>query len=93
MSVMLWARCDSYSEKWTTAVGSERNMKKAMDENDMPTEIDFSNAVRGKYAGRISQGTTMILLAPDVAEEFPDSEAVNAALRMVLRNGLQDGTS
>ena len=64
-------------------------MKKAMDEKDMPTEIDFSNAVRGKYAARVLQGATMVLLEPDVAEEFPNSEAVNAALRMVLRNGMQ----
>jgi hypothetical protein len=30
----------------------------------------------------------MVMLEPDVTEFFPDSEAVNAALRMVLRAGV-----
>ncbi len=63
-------------------------MKKAIDDGEMPQEIEFSNAVRGKYAGRIANGATMVLLDPDIIEVFPDSESVNAALRMVLRAGV-----
>ncbi len=63
-------------------------MKKAIDDGEMAQEIDFSNAVRGKYAGRIANGATMVLLDPDIIEVFPDSESVNAALRMVLRAGV-----
>jgi hypothetical protein len=51
----------------------------------MPPEIDFHGGERGRYAKRYSEGTNLILLAPDVAEVFPDSDAVNAALRVVLR--------
>lgn len=40
--------------------------------------------VRGKYAGRL-RGTTLVALQPDVAEAFPTSDAVNEALRAVLR--------
>jgi len=62
-------------------------MKKSIDDAEMPEEIDFSNSVRGKFAGRVANGTTMVLLEPDVTKVFPDSESVNAALRMVLRAG------
>jgi hypothetical protein len=51
---------------------------------DMLEEYDFSKGVRGKYAKRYAQGTNVVLLAPDVAEYFPDSESVNAALRALV---------
>jgi hypothetical protein len=46
---------------------------------------DFSGGVRGKYAARYEQGTNVVVLAPDVAEVFPDSAAVNEALRTLVR--------
>ena len=51
---------------------------------DMLAEYDFSQGVRGKYAQRYSEGTNIVVLSPDVAEYFPDSEAVNAALRALV---------
>ncbi|HEX7723521.1 MAG TPA: hypothetical protein VF397_15275 [Pyrinomonadaceae bacterium] len=48
---------------------------------EMLDEYDFSAGVRGKYAGRFAQGANVVVLDPDVAEVFPDSESVNAALR------------
>ena len=51
---------------------------------DMLAEYDFSQGVRGKYAQRYSEGTNLVALSPDVAEFFPDSEAVNAALRALV---------
>lgn len=57
--------------------------KKPSDE--LANEYDFSKGVRGKYADRYAQGTNLILLAPDVAEFFPDSESVNAALRVLVK--------
>jgi len=51
----------------------------------MPAEIDFRGGERGRYAKRFAQGTNLVLLAPDVAEVFSDSDSVNAALRIVLR--------
>jgi hypothetical protein len=44
----------------------------------------FSKGVRGKYAKRYAEGTNIVVLAPDVAEFFPDSESVNAALRALV---------
>jgi hypothetical protein len=57
---------------------------KAKRDRDMLAEYDFSQGVRGKYAQRYSQGTNIVVLSPDVAEYFPDSEAVNAALRALV---------
>jgi hypothetical protein len=57
---------------------------KAKRDPDMLAEYDFSQGVRGKYAQRYHEGTNIIVLSPDVAEYFPDSEAVNAALRALV---------
>ena len=52
-------------------------------ENDpeMLEEYDFTDGVRGKYVGRFARGANVVVLDPDVAEVFPDSESVNQALR------------
>lgn len=52
---------------------------------DMSKEYDFSKGVRGKYAKRYAAGSNVIVLSPDVAEVFPDSESVNEALRVLAR--------
>ena len=49
--------------------------------DDMLPEYDFSEGVRGKYAKRFHQASNVVVLEPDVAERFPNSEAVNQALR------------
>ena len=46
---------------------------------------DFRGAVRGKYAKRFAEDTNVVLLAPDVAKLFPDSESVNQALRACVQ--------
>jgi hypothetical protein len=61
----------------------KRTVKKRVP-TDMLDEYDFSRGVRGKYAKRYAEGTNVVVLAPDVAEYFPDSESVNAALRALV---------
>ena len=51
----------------------------------MLNEYDFSKGVRGKYAKRYAAGTNVVVLLPDVAEVYPDSESVNEALRVLLK--------
>ena len=51
---------------------------------DMLDDYDFSQGVRGKYVERFAQGSNVVVLAPDIAEIFPDSESVNKALRMLV---------
>ncbi len=53
--------------------------------DEMRAEYDFSKAVRGKYYKRVMAGTNVIILDPDVAENFKNSRAVNKALRSLLR--------
>ena len=52
--------------------------------DELREEYDFSQGVRGKYAARYSEGTNLVILDPDVAEAFPDSKAVNNALRALV---------
>jgi hypothetical protein len=52
--------------------------------DDMRSEYDFNGAVQGKYAKRFAEGSNVVVLSPDVAEAFPDSESVNKALRSLL---------
>ena len=47
-------------------------------------QISAPGAVRGKYYERYLQGSNVVLLAPDVAEVFHDSETVSEALRQYL---------
>ncbi len=63
-------------------------MKKAVKtrrDPDMLDQYDFSKGVRGKYAKRYAQGTNVVILSPDVAQVFPDSESVNEALRVLVK--------
>ncbi|CAN5894185.1 hypothetical protein BH23GEM7_BH23GEM7_17690 [soil metagenome] len=57
--------------------------REALEDDDweMREEYDFSGGVRGKYAERYARGTNLVRLDPDVAEVFPNPEAVNEALR------------
>ena len=52
---------------------------------EMRAEYDFSSGVRGKYAARFGEGSNIVVLDPDVAELFSDSESVNRALRAIGR--------
>ncbi len=48
-------------------------------------ETSLKNGVRGKYAAQYAAGTNIVRLAPDVTAAFPNEEAVNEALRFVLK--------
>ena len=48
-------------------------------------DFDFSKGERGRYFKRLlREGSNNVVLEPDVAKAFPDSAAVNDALRAVL---------
>jgi len=52
---------------------------------DMLDQYDFSKGVRGKYAKRYARGSNVVVLAPDVARTFADSDSVNQALRSLIK--------
>jgi hypothetical protein len=45
---------------------------------------DLGPIVRGKYAARYAKATNVVVIDPALAKAFPNSEAVNAALRGLL---------
>ena len=53
----------------------------ATDRDTMRPEYDFSKGVRGVTATRYREGANVVVLDPAVMDVFPDSEAVNEALR------------
>lgn len=63
----------------------ENMASKPKQDDEMRSHYDFSGGVRGKYAARYAEGTNVVVLAPDVAAMFPDSVAVNEALRTFVR--------
>jgi hypothetical protein len=52
------------------------------DEYDL---TEMSVVPKGRYAPGRRAGKNLVVLAPDVAQAFPTDEAVNEALRLVLR--------
>jgi len=58
-------------------------------EDDLRPEYDLAQLLkggaRGKYVERYRAGTNIVRLAPDVAQAFPTEEAVNEALRLVMK--------
>ncbi len=65
-------------------------MKKEV-ENEMEDELrpeynfaQMEGGVRGKYVERYRTGTNLVLLDPDVAQAFPNAQAVNDALRLLI---------
>ncbi|MBD2251779.1 hypothetical protein [Nostoc parmelioides] len=65
-------------------------MKKEVEnemEDELRPEYDFTQmqeGVRGKYVERYRTQTNLVRLDPDVAEAFPNDEAVNNALRLLI---------
>ena len=62
------------------------NKKKKSDELRPEYNLaQLSGATRAKYLGRYRSGTNLVLLSPDVAAYFPDTQSVNSALRTLIR--------
>lgn len=65
--------------------GANENVMKKMSvkpvEAELRAEYDFSRGIRGKYARRFHRGTNVVILEPDVAKVFPNTESVNSSLR------------
>lgn len=60
----------------------------APDDYELRDEYDLMEmpvVPKGRYAPGRRAGKNLVVLAPDVAQAFPTDEAVNEALRLVLR--------
>jgi hypothetical protein len=64
-------------------------MKKASarkNNDQLRPEYDLSKlkgGVRGKYYREATTGTNLVLIEPELADVFPNSESVNRALRLL----------
>lgn len=58
--------------------------------DELLPEYDFREGIRGKYSARYPGESNVVVLDPDVAAEFKDSEAVNTALRALLKERPKD---
>jgi hypothetical protein len=73
-------------------------MKKASADrrgDDLRPEYDLSQLgplVRGKYYREAIAGTNLILIEPELARVFPDSESVNRALRLLVETAAASAT-
>lgn len=61
------------------------NPEETQDELRPEYDFDFSKAVRGKYYQQYLESSNIVVLEPDVAAAFHNSEAVNQALRAMLQ--------
>jgi len=66
-------------------------MKKEVEnemEDELRPEYDFAQmegGVKGKYVESYRRQTNLVRLDPDVAQAFPNDEAVNEALRLLIQ--------
>ncbi len=55
-------------------------------DDELRPEYDLSKfqcGVRGKYYQQALAGSNLVLIEPDLAEVFPDTQSVNRALRLL----------
>ena len=50
---------------------------------EYPAEL-IRSGIRGKYARRAKEGSNVVVIDPDLSDVFPNSKAVNEALRDYL---------
>lgn len=63
-------------------------MNKHKEQDELRSEYTadfFKNPARGKYAAKLAQSSNIVVLEPDVAQAFPNGQAVNQALRQILQ--------
>ena len=63
---------------------SRNTLSKTTKSDEMRSEYDFSSGISGKHHRAYQLGANIVLLEPDVAKIFKNSESVNHALRMLM---------
>ena len=53
---------------------------------------DFGTLVRGKYNERLKKSSNVVVLDPEIADLFPNSASVNAALRALAEIARRTGS-
>ena len=66
----------------------KKNSIKKQDDYELKEEYDLSKMTilpKGRFDPKRRIGNNVIVLEPDVAKAFPNDEAVNEALRLLLK--------
>jgi hypothetical protein len=66
----------------------KKNSIKKQDDYDLREEYDLSKMTilpKGRFDPQRRIGKNIVVLEPDVAKAFPNDEAVNEALRLLLK--------
>ena len=61
---------------------------KKQDDYELEEEYDLSKMTilpKGRFDPKRRIGSNVVVLEPDIAKAFPDDEAVNEALRLILK--------
>jgi len=66
---------------------SAKTTKRKSSQPEMRPEYDFSGGVRGKHYRRYTESSNVVVLDPDVHKRFRNADAVNEALRSLIRGG------
>jgi hypothetical protein len=64
-----------------------KKVSKDKSSNDLRREYNLSKlkgGVRGKYYRQAISGTNLVVIEPELANAFPDTESANRALRLLL---------
>jgi hypothetical protein len=72
----------------------KKTSAKKNNNDDLSPEYDLSQlrgGIRGKYYQEAVAGTNLVLIEPELADVFPDTESVNRALRL-LRDTAESAT-
>jgi hypothetical protein len=66
---------------------SAKTTKRKSSQPQMRPEYDFSGGIRGKHYRRYTESSNVVVLDPDVHKQFRNADAVNEALRSLIRGG------
>jgi len=65
-------------------------MNKSNDELEQEYDLkSLGKGVRGKYFEKYQKGTNVVVIDPELSKAFPNTKAVNDALRQVLEKEKQ----
>ena len=67
---------------------NDNSMKKRNEDYELREDYDLSQLPimpKGRYAPERRLGKNIVVLEPDLARAFPSDEAVNQALRLILK--------
>ena len=66
----------------------KKNSIKKQDDYELREEYDLSKMAilpKGRFDPKRRIGTNVVVLEPEIAKAFPNDEAVNEALRLILK--------